>query len=294
MAGDQAAGVPPTGGSNALAPGTIADGTGPVAAPDAGAVGGGGESPGEEAALASPAAAAAQPRMLIAASPGMDEGADVRIKLANDMFGVGVVTGQRNFDGTYPVAGRLNHEQHTPASNLFHHKEIFTVDEYKRDYASRRGPLPGSAPAMPRTATQDAQAARAPAWYASEKVPPDFGFGKNSFVGKVFGGAAGHKDECWPPLLLLAQSVARDYLDQDVQTLVAAVEQALEGAEGEGVELAYQAFDIFDDVKGILRGHVLRLGTALKEMAARKAKKQRIEDPSSRQPGAVGLKVMEA
>ena len=60
MAGDQAAGVPPTGGSNALAPGTIADGT--AAAPDAAAVGGGGESSEEESAPASPAAAAAQPR----------------------------------------------------------------------------------------------------------------------------------------------------------------------------------------------------------------------------------------
>ena len=62
MAGDQAAGVPPTGGSNALAPGTAADGTGPAAAPDAAAVGGGGESSEEESAPPSPAAAAAQPR----------------------------------------------------------------------------------------------------------------------------------------------------------------------------------------------------------------------------------------
>ena len=38
----------------------------------------------------------------------MGEGTDVRIKLANNMFGKGVVTGQRNFDGTYPVAGRLD------------------------------------------------------------------------------------------------------------------------------------------------------------------------------------------
>lgn len=103
MAGDQAAGVPPTGGSNALAPGIVAGETGPAAALGAAAAGGGDESSEEESAPASPAAAAAPPRMLIAASPGMDKGADVRIKLANDVLGVGVVTGQRNFDGTYPV-----------------------------------------------------------------------------------------------------------------------------------------------------------------------------------------------
>ncbi|KAH8068368.1 hypothetical protein JL721_6753 [Aureococcus anophagefferens] len=37
----------------------------------------------------------------------------------------------------------------------------------------------------------------------------------------------------------------------------------------------------------------LRLGAALKELAGRKAKKQRIEDPGSRQPGSLGLKIME-
>ena len=57
--------------------------------------------------------------------------------------------------------------------------------------------------------------------------------------------------------------------------------------------MAPPAFDVFDDAESVLRGHVLRLGTALKEVAGRKAKKQRIEDPSSRQPGSLGLRIME-
>ena len=61
--------------------------------------------------------------------------------------------------------------------------------------------------------------------------------------------------ECWPPFLLLAQSVAKEYLDQDVQTLVAAVEQTLEAAAGEGVELAPKDFTLFDDVRIELRVH---------------------------------------
>ena len=77
MAGDQAAGAPPAGGSNALAPGAIAGGAGSAAAPGAGAVGGGDESSEEESAPASPAAPVAQPRMIIAASPGMEEGQEV-------------------------------------------------------------------------------------------------------------------------------------------------------------------------------------------------------------------------
>ncbi|EGB02300.1 hypothetical protein AURANDRAFT_69007 [Aureococcus anophagefferens] len=88
-----------------------------------------------------------------------------------------------------------------------------------------------------------------------------------------------------------SQSVAKDLLEQDVLTLVAAVEQALEG--GEGVALAPPVFGLFDDTESVLRGHVLRLGAALKDVATRKAKKQRIEDPGSRQPGCLGLKVME-
>ena len=143
MSGNNAAGVPPTGGSDALATGAAAGGAGPAAAPEAGATEGGGGSPGEAAAPASPPAPAAQPRMLIAASPGMGEGTDVRIKLTDDVFGVGVVTGRRNFDGTYPVAGRLDDGQCGPAANLFHHQQVYTVAEYEREYASRQGRLPG-------------------------------------------------------------------------------------------------------------------------------------------------------
>ena len=289
MSGNNAAGVPPTGGSNALATGAAAGVAGLAAASDAGATGGEDESSGEESAPKP----VAPPRMRIAASPGMDEGTDVRIKLANNMYGKGVVSGERNFDGTYPVAGLMDNGQQTPASNLFHHQQVYTVAEYERDYASRRGQLPGNAPMMPQMATRDAPAARAPARYASETVPPGFGYSKGGIVSRVFGSAARLVDKCWPPFLLLAQSVARDYLDQDVLTLVEAVEQALEGAEGEGVDVAPPAFDVFDDAESVLRGHVLRLGTALKEVAGRKAKKQRIEDPSSRQPGSLGLRIME-
>ena len=44
-------------------------------------------------------------------------------------------------------------------------------------------------------------------------MPPGFGYGEDSLVGKVFGGAAEYKDQCWSPFLLLAQSVAKDHLD---------------------------------------------------------------------------------
>ena len=91
----------------------------------------------------------------------MGEGTDVRIKLTDDVFGVGVVTGRRNFDGTYPVAGRLDDGQCGPAANLFHHQQVYTVAEYEREYASRQGRLPGSAPMLPQMATRDAPTARA-------------------------------------------------------------------------------------------------------------------------------------
>jgi len=110
MSGNNAAGVPPTGGSNALATGAAAGVAGLAAAPDAGAAGGEDESSGEESAPKP----VAPPRMRIAASPGMDEGTDVRIKLANNMYGKGVVSGERNFDGTYPVAGLMDNGQQTP------------------------------------------------------------------------------------------------------------------------------------------------------------------------------------
>ena len=48
----------------------------------------------------------------------MDKGADVRIRLSNGVSGVGVVTGQRNFDGTYPVV--LIMVLGTPAKETVH------------------------------------------------------------------------------------------------------------------------------------------------------------------------------
>ena len=294
MAGNQPARIPPVRNSWALVTTAGGDGAVPAPAPGAAAEEKEAESPAEApAGTAGPAATGAFVAR-VAASPGVNVDAEVRIKMEDGKFVEGVITGRRSVDGSYPVAPLGLSGERGPVLNLMHGRHFFTVAEYERDYASQQGQLSGSAPRMPQIAARDAPTARAPARYTIETVPPGFGFIEGSLVRKVFGGAAARVDKCWPPFLLLAQSVARDYLDQDVQTLVAAVEQALEGAEGEGVELAYQAFDIFDDVKGILRGHVLRLGTALKEMAARKAKKQRIEDPSSRQPGAVGLKVMEA
>jgi hypothetical protein len=76
MSGGQTAGVPPTGGSNALATVAGAGVAGPAAAPGAGAIGGGDESPGGEPAPASPAAAAAPPRtrMLLQGASGVKYG----------------------------------------------------------------------------------------------------------------------------------------------------------------------------------------------------------------------------
>jgi len=99
MSGNQAAGVPPTGGSNALAPGIVACETGPAAALGAAAAGGGDESSEEESAPASPAAPVAQPRMIIAASPGMEEGQEVfESRRLED-------SGTRIMHGTTPVRG---------------------------------------------------------------------------------------------------------------------------------------------------------------------------------------------
>ena len=51
---------------------------------------------------------------------GLGQGADVRVKLFSGMFGEGVVTGRRQFDGTYPVAICLNNGQRGPTGYLFH------------------------------------------------------------------------------------------------------------------------------------------------------------------------------
>ena len=105
MAEDQAAGMPPAAGNTILALGAGAAGPEPAAAPGMGVgQGGGGPPPAAAAAAAGQAAAAPAPRALDAVSPGLGQGADVRIKLHSGMFGEGVVTGRRQFDGTYPVA----------------------------------------------------------------------------------------------------------------------------------------------------------------------------------------------
>ena len=88
---------------------------------------------------------------------------------------------------------------------------------------------------MPRLAPQEAPAAQAPAQYTSATVPPDFDYKVGSLVYEVFGSAVKYKDQCWPSFLLLVQSVARSHLDQDVETLVTALELTLEGAKGEDV-----------------------------------------------------------
>ena len=293
MAGNQPARIPPVRNSWALVTTAGGDGAVPAPAPGAAAEEKEAESPAEApAGTAGPAATGAFVAR-VAASPGVNVDAEVRIKMEDGKFVEGVITGRRSVDGSYPVAPLGLSGERGPVLNLMHGRHFFTVAEYERDYASQQGQLSGSAPRMPQIAARDAPTARAPARYTIETVPPGFGFIEGSLVRKVFGGAAARVDKCWPPFLLLAQSAAGEYLDQDVLTLVAAVEQALEGAAGEGVVLAPPVFDVFDDAESVLRAHVLRLGAALKEAATRKAKKQRIEDPSSRQPGAVGLRVME-
>jgi hypothetical protein len=229
----------------------------------------------------------------VAASPGVNVDVEVRIKMEDGRFVEGVIAGRRNVDSSYPVAPLGLSGERGPVLNLMHGRHFLTMAEYVRDYASQQGQLPGNAPVMPQIAARDAPAARAPARYAVETVPPDFGFSEGGCVSKVFGSAAERVDKCWPPFLLLAQSAASDYLDHNVPTLVAAVEHALEGATSEGIALTPPVLNVWDDAESVLRLHVLRLGAALKELAGRKAKKQRIEDPGSRQPGSLGLKVME-
>ena len=293
MAGNQPARIPPVRNSWALVTTAGGDGAVPAPAPGAAAEEKEAEGPAEApAGTAGPAATGAFVAR-VAASPGVNVDAEVRIKMEDGKFVEGVITGRRSVDGSYPVAPLGLSGERGPVLNLMHGRHFFTVAEYERDYASQQGQLSGSAPRMPQIAARDAPTARAPARYTIETVPPGFGFIEGSLVRKVFGGAAARVDKCWPPFLLLAQGAAGEYLDQDVLTLVAAVEQALEGAAGEGVVLAPPVFDVFDDAESVLRAHVLRLGAALKEAATRKAKKQRIEDPSSRQPGALGLRVME-
>ena len=95
MAEDQAAGMPPAAETTILALGAGEAGPAPAAAPGVGVGQGGGgpPSPATAAAAAEQATAALTPMALIAASPGLGQGADVRVKLFNGMFGEGVVTG---------------------------------------------------------------------------------------------------------------------------------------------------------------------------------------------------------
>ena len=88
MAEDRAAGVPPAAGTAILALGAGAAGPEPAAArPGVGmGQGGGGPPPAAAAAAARRAAADLTPRPLIAASPGLDQGADVRVQLESGMF----------------------------------------------------------------------------------------------------------------------------------------------------------------------------------------------------------------
>ena len=139
MAEDRAAGVPPAAGNTILALGAGAAGPEPAAAPGMGmGQGGGGPPPAAAAAAAGRTAAALPPQPLIAASPGLDQGADVRVQLESGMFAEGVVTGRRQFDGTYPVAMCLDDGQRSPTGYLFHGPQFITVPEFNQRYAEQR------------------------------------------------------------------------------------------------------------------------------------------------------------
>ena len=222
MSGSNPAPRPPPRGSYSLAAGAGAGGAVPAPAPGAATEEKEAEGPAEAPAGTAGPATTGTFVARVAASPGVNVDVEVRIKTTSGKFNEGVVTGRRSGDSSYPVAPLGLNGERGPVSNLMHGQHFLTVAEYERDYASQQGQLPGSAPMMPHIATRDAPTARAPARYASEAVPSDFGYSKDSLVSKVFGSAAGRVDKCWPPFLLLAQSAARDYLDQDVQTLVAA------------------------------------------------------------------------
>ena len=75
---------------------------------------------------------------MVAASPGLGQGADVRVKLHSGMFAEGVVTGRRQFDGTYPVAICLENGQRGPTGYLFHGPQFITVPEFNQRYADQR------------------------------------------------------------------------------------------------------------------------------------------------------------
>ena len=122
MAEDQAAGMPPSAGNTILALGAGEAGPEPAAAP------GTARAPARYAGDLVPqgfglgkggflgkvfGSAASQSRL-------QEEAATVKQIIGSNMFGEGVVTGRRRFDGTYPVAICLDSGLRGPASNLFH------------------------------------------------------------------------------------------------------------------------------------------------------------------------------
>ena len=139
MAEDQAAGMPPTAGNTILALGAGEAGPEPAAAPGMEmGPGGGGPPPAAAAAAAGRTAAALPPQPLIAASPGLGQGADVRVQLESGMFAEGVITGRRHYDGTYPVAICHSDGQRGSTGYLFHVRQFLTVPEYNQRYAEQR------------------------------------------------------------------------------------------------------------------------------------------------------------
>jgi len=87
MAEDQAAGVPPAAETTILGLGAGEAGPAPAAALGMGmGQGGGGPPPAAAAAAAGQAHTVPRPLALVAASPGLGQGADVRVELGNGMY----------------------------------------------------------------------------------------------------------------------------------------------------------------------------------------------------------------
>ena len=150
MAEDQAAGMPPAAETTILALGAGEAGPEPAAAPGMGMGQGGGRTPPAAAAAAARRTAAApRPQPLIAASPGLGQGADVRVQLESGMFAEGVITGRRHHDGTYPVAICQNDGQRSSTGYLFHVRQFLTVPEYNQRYAEQRASQLAGAPRLP-------------------------------------------------------------------------------------------------------------------------------------------------
>ena len=137
MSGSNPAPRPPPRGSYSLAAGAGAGGAVPAPAPGAAAEEKEAESPAEApAGTAGPAATGAFVAR-VAASPGVNVDAEVRIKMEDGKFVEGVITGRRSVDGSYPVAPLGLSGERGPVLNLMHGRHFFTVAEYERDYASQ-------------------------------------------------------------------------------------------------------------------------------------------------------------